>query len=167
MPNLPADTDIDSWHRYFAILNNNRAWELAVAKRSIAEDRELLNCAHASATHWAAVGTELHIVRTNMLLAEVHSLLGLSTSYTLATEVLDFFLAQENTPDWEIAFAHTIHAHAAATVGNIPEHSRSYDNAISAIMIESTIYFRKVHRLYGSSVNVESPWKTSFKSTFE
>ena len=115
------------------MLNNNRAWELAVAERSSEEDRELLNCAHAAALHWTAVGTEVNIARANMLLAEAHALLGLPTSFALATEVLEFFQNRNDTPDWEIAFSHTIHAHASAVVGNVLEHQRSYAKAAAAI----------------------------------
>jgi hypothetical protein len=51
-----------------------------VQTRSAAEDQEMLNAAHASAWHWAGVGTELNRMRATMLLAEVHALLGLGQS---------------------------------------------------------------------------------------
>lgn len=52
--NHPNDTNPESWHRFFAIENNNLAWELAGRpSRSPDESREMLNAAHAAAVHWA------------------------------------------------------------------------------------------------------------------
>lgn len=133
MPKLPTDSDPKSWQRYFAIEANNRAWELAARARSAAEDREMLDAAHASAWHWEVAGTELHHMRAKMLLAEVHSLLGLGASaLAYAREVRDYFLGRE-TPDWELAFTHTIHAHAAHAAGDEATHRSAYREAVDAI----------------------------------
>lgn len=76
MPSNPTDTEPKSWHRHFAIASNNRAWDLAAAKRTPQEDLGMLNAAHASCWHWSVVGTELHVMRSKMLLARVHTLAG-------------------------------------------------------------------------------------------
>jgi hypothetical protein len=39
MPHVPESTNPEDWHRYFAIENNNRAWELAARSRTEEEDR--------------------------------------------------------------------------------------------------------------------------------
>lgn len=134
MPHLPEDTDPKTWHRYFAIENNNRAWDLAAKNgRSADEAMEMLNAAHASALHWGFVGNDLNNMRASMLLAEVHALMGFGESaLALAGQVRDYFLNRE-TDDWEIAFVHTIHAHAAAVAGASELHGDSYAAARSAI----------------------------------
>lgn len=112
---------------------NNLGWELAVRTRSPAEDLSLLNAAHTAAFHWQIVGEEIHRMRAKMLLAEAHALLGLGqTSFALATEVRDFFL-KHSPSDWEIAFVHTIYAHAASAAGEVDIHRRAYAEAKEAV----------------------------------
>lgn len=134
MPHQPETADADSWHRYFAMDCNNRAWALAVQERSAEEDDEMLNAAHAAAFHWNLVGDDIHRMRAAMLLAEVHALVGLGdTAFDLAERVRDYFLDTADTPDWEIAFVHTVHAHAAAVAGDAEQHQASYEEAERAI----------------------------------
>ena len=122
-----------AWHRRFAAATNNRAWELSVQTRNAAEDQEMLNAAHASAWHWTRVGTELNRMRAAMLLAEVHSLLGLGQSaLAYAEEMRTYFLGVQS-PDWEIAFVHAVHAHAAAAGGETEKHRASYGLAVAAL----------------------------------
>ncbi|MDZ7668326.1 MAG: hypothetical protein U5Q16_02510 [Gammaproteobacteria bacterium] len=133
MPHLPVDTDALNWHRYFAMEANNRAWALAVEKRSTAQDDEMLDAAHASAWHWDACGTELNHMRARMLLAEVHALLGRGkSSLRFADEMRGYFLTH-GAPDWEIAFVHSIYAHAAWVAGDKDLHRAAYQDAVAAI----------------------------------
>jgi hypothetical protein len=133
MPHLPETTDPADWHRYFAIEANNRAWDLTVIERSTEEDAEMLHAAHAAALHWDAVGTELNHMRALMLLAEAHALLGMGrTAFAYAKEMREYFL-QADPPDWELAFVHAIHAHAAQVVGAAKAYEDSYDAAKKAI----------------------------------
>lgn len=134
MPHVPSDNDPDQWHRYFAMESNNRAWQLAAqSSRTDEEAMEMLDAAHASALHWGVVGTELNAMRAKMLLAEVHALRGFGDSaLELATAMRAFFLARE-TDDWELAFVHVIHAHAAAVAGDSQRHRESYAAAQTAI----------------------------------
>lgn len=133
MPKIPDSKEPADWHRYFAALCNNRAWELAVKQRTAEEDAEMLDLAHASALHWGAVGNELNRMRAKTLLAEVHALLGFGGSaLALAEEMRSYFLARE-TEDWEIAYAHVIHAHAAAAAGDRASHATSYAAAQAAV----------------------------------
>jgi hypothetical protein len=134
MPQPPADADPLHWHRYFAMQGNNRAWDLAVQARATAADRELLDAAHASAWHWRVAGTEQNHMRSAMLLAEVHSLLGHgATALSYANEMHAWFLARPDTPDWEMAFAHAILAHAAHAAGDHALHVRSYRDASASL----------------------------------
>ena len=68
-----------------------------------------------------------------MLLAEAHALAGLgSSALAYAEEARGFFLETES-PDWEIAFIHTIHAHAACVAGEAELHRASFVEAEIAI----------------------------------
>ena len=63
------DSPDQEFHRRIAMRCNNRAWALAEQpQRSPAEDREMLDSAHTSAWHWSQIGTELHRMRSTMLL---------------------------------------------------------------------------------------------------
>lgn len=94
----------------------------------------MLDTAHTSAYHWAQVGTELNRMRACMLLAEAHALLGHGmTALAMATEMSDYFLARGDTPDWELAFTHAIHAHAAHVAGDPVAHRDSYRAAVAAL----------------------------------
>ena len=134
---MPRPTDLDpaSWHRHFAMEANNRAWALAEqATRSADEAREMLGVAHASAWHWAAVGTELHRMRATMLLAQVHALLGdAPRAWEYASRMRAFFLEQPDTPDWELAFTHAIYANAAHAAGRAAEHRGAWRQAREAL----------------------------------
>jgi len=129
----PQRSEAVAWHRKFAAATNNRAWELSVQERSAAESREMLSAAYASAWHWAQVGSELNRMRATMLLAEVHALLGFGKSaLASAEEVREYFLRVE-TPEWEVAFVHVIHAHAASVAGEVAKHRSSYELALAAL----------------------------------
>ncbi len=112
---------------------NNRAWELSVFERTPEQDQEMLDAAHASAWHWSAIGTELNRMRSTMLLAEVHALLGFGASaLRYAEEMRAYFTARE-TADWELAFTHVIHAHAASAAGAVEAHRIAYQSAQMAL----------------------------------
>jgi len=131
--NQPSDPDRAAWHKRFAMECNNRAWQLSTAARGAAEDREMLDAAHASAWHWAKVGTELNRMRATMLLAEVHALVGMGErALAYAEQTRAYFLAGE-TPDWEVALAHAIYAHAAHVAGRAGEHRDAYAQAEAAL----------------------------------
>src|SRR5688572_20983547 len=106
-------SDLQSWHKRFAIDCNNRAWDLSSQPRTAAQDREMVDAAHASAWHWAQVGTELNRMRATMLLAEVHALLHYGPSAIAFAEQMRGFFLENETPDWERALTQAVYAHAA------------------------------------------------------
>jgi len=128
------DTESRTWHRYFAIEFNNRAWDLAEkVSRSAAETEEMLNAAHSAASHWNVIGTDLNRMRARALLAQVCALAGMGDfALPLAEEVRSYFLSRE-TEAWEIALVQSIHANAAARAGAQDKHRHSYEAARSAI----------------------------------
>ena len=130
----PEDTRPESWHRFFGASANNAAWTLAELPAAEVDTRELLNAAHAAAWHWQQVGNELNRMRALMLLAQAHALSGLGASaLSYADEMKSYFLAAPDTPDWERAFTHVIHAHAAWAAGRREQHARSHAAAVAAV----------------------------------
>ena len=115
---------------------NNRAWALSVQPCTAAEDLEMSRAAHTSAYHWAQVGTELNRMRAGMLLAEVHALLGHgATALSLAREMHGYFTSRAETPDWELAFTHVIHAHCAQVAGDLAAYRTAYEEAVAALAV--------------------------------
>ncbi|HSG90087.1 MAG TPA: hypothetical protein VLA56_12820 [Pseudomonadales bacterium] len=134
MPHVPEQLDPDAWHRYFAMATNNQAWSLAaLPERSPEQREEMLDAAHASAWHWRKVGTELQAVRATMLLAEVHALCGWGTAALAEAQRVAAFFEGRAADDWELAFVHTVHAHAAAVAGDTKRHRAAWDAAIAAL----------------------------------
>jgi hypothetical protein len=133
MGDTTASEGATVWHQRFAAAANNRAWELSEQTRNVAEDQEMLNAAHASAWHWTKVGTELNRMRATMLLAEVHALLGLGLSAMAYAEEMRAYFLGVQSPDWEVAFVHVVHAHAASAAGETEKHRASYGLALAAL----------------------------------
>jgi hypothetical protein len=130
----PEDTDPRSWHRFFGSSANNEAWALAELPAIQVDRRELLDAAHAAAWHWRQAGTQLNEMRALMLLAQAHAQAGLGeTAVAFADEMRAYFLGEPSTPDWERAFTHVIHAHAAWADRASEQHAASYAEAVAAI----------------------------------
>jgi hypothetical protein len=130
---MPAESSIDDLarsHRWHACECNNAAWTLAeLSSRSAEQDDEMLNAAHAAAFHWSKVGNELNAARASMLLGHVHAALGHgATAMRYARESFDYLVAHD-PPDWELAFAHAILAHAAAAAGETGLHREHFAQA--------------------------------------
>ena len=69
-----------------------------------------------------------------MLLAEVHAAVGHGeTAMRYARPMLYYFLGKADTPDWEIAFAHIVHAHAAYAAGDLATYRKAYEDATRAV----------------------------------
>lgn len=130
MSNGLSPEEIARSHRWHAAECNNLAWELSDRpERTPIEDEEMLNAAHASAFHWTKVGTELSRARAQMLLGHVHAALGNGQAALLYAQQSFDYLVAHNPPDWEIAFAHAILAHAASAAGDASLHQQHYARA--------------------------------------
>ena len=134
MSNEPKDLRPESWHRYFAVECNNLAWSLAAKQNRTAEEtRTMLDAAHSASWHWRIAGNELNQIRADMLVAETQALAGFGASaWNLATSVLEY-IRSHPSPDWELALAHAIHAHAAYVAEELEQYRQSYQNAEVAI----------------------------------
>jgi hypothetical protein len=130
MPEMLSADEIERSHRWHAKECNNLAWDLSeLPERSVAQDEEMLNAAHASAYHWAVIGTELNQVRAKMLLGHVYAALGRGQdALSYAQQSFDYLAAHE-PPDWEIAFSHAILANAAYAAHEDKLHRQHYARA--------------------------------------
>jgi len=72
-------------------------------------------------------------MRAIMLLAEVHALLGFGHSALAYAEEMRMYLLGIQSPDWEVAFVHTVYAHAASAAGETEKHRASYGLAAAAL----------------------------------
>jgi hypothetical protein len=130
MHDTVAPEELDKWTRWFAIECNNRAWRLAeAARRTDAEDEEMLHCAHAAALHWGNAGTELHRARAAMLLGHVHALLGDGKRALHYARESFAYVMSHDSPPWEVAFAHAVLAHAAGAANERALQAKHYDVA--------------------------------------
>lgn len=130
MSERPSSDDIQQWQKRFAVACNNRAWALVEqADRTPSEVHEMLHAAHASAWHWARVGTSLNEARANMLLGMAHGLAG-EGALGLRYAMLAFnYFNEHEAPDWEQAFAHAALAAAAKSAGQAALHAEHYAEA--------------------------------------
>jgi hypothetical protein len=134
MAQIPDNLLPASWHKYFAMEANNAAWDLSEGSENVMGNTALLDAAHASAWHWRVAGTELHHMRSVMLLALVHARLGMGIcAWAYAEQMKNYFTAKPDTPDWEIAFVHVIHALAAQAHGQAEAFQRSYASAVASL----------------------------------
>lgn len=128
--NFPQDSKPESWHRFFAASANNAAWTLAELPASDLDSQALLDAAHAAAWHWKHIGSELNRMRAQKLLALAHARAGLGTSaLAYCDETRAYFLERADTPDWEVAMTHAIHAYAAYAAGAHDKHASAYTEA--------------------------------------
>ena len=109
---------------------NNHAWTLAEKPDPTpAEEEEMLHAAHASALHWSRVGGESNRARADMLLGQVHALLGhgaLALRYARRSH--EYILAHAS-PGWEIAFSHAVLANAAHAAHEVSLYEAEYSLA--------------------------------------
>lgn len=132
MSSTSASEDENTWRRRFASRANNRAWTLAEqASRTPAEDREMLDAAHAAMYLWSAVGTPGNFAMAQQLLGHVHALLG-NARYALpyAQAAYDYFASNASNP-LQLAFSHAILAEAAHSAGNSALHKTHYSAAVA------------------------------------
>jgi hypothetical protein len=132
MNNSSAPEDESSWRRRFAARANNRAWTLSEqVSRTPVEDQEMLHAAHAAMHLWSAIGTARHFASAQLLLGQVHALLG-NDRYALpyAQAAHDYFTANSSEP-LQLAISFAILANAAHCAGNTALFEASYSAAVA------------------------------------
>src|SRR4051812_11620597 len=110
---------------------NNRAWRLAEqSSRTRAEDEEMLKAAQAAAQHWEQAGDELEHARAAILLGQVYALLGNGEqALHYAREAFAYVTEHDDSPPWQVAFAHAVMANAAAANDQRSLHTTHYQRA--------------------------------------
>ena len=128
----PTQEELGTWHRFFAVEANNRAWQLVEAEtRTPSEDEEMLAVAHAAAWHWSTIGTPHNLYLARMLLGQVCGLLGHAALAMQHSRAAYQYATTHDSPAWELAFAHAVMATAAAAAGDGATHRWHYDEARS------------------------------------
>ena len=74
-----AGFDVERAHRWFAVEDNNQAWELIETSPDYLHASELLSRAYASHRHWFEVGGPLQKQRAEHLVATAVSFLGITS----------------------------------------------------------------------------------------
>lgn len=147
-----SEGEFDVWRRKLASEANNRGWALAEkASRTSNEDAEMLHAAHASRYLWSRIGTERNLALADLLLGQVHALLGRAPTATeYAEKAFAYFTSRPSEP-WELAFAYAVQASAAAASGNARRHRESYAKALE---IAGTLTDPEDRRVFDASFNV-------------
>jgi hypothetical protein len=86
----------------------------------------MLDAAHAAAFHWSKVGSELQVIRAKMLLGHVHASLGHGNLALRYAHESYGYLVNHDPPDWELALAHAVLAHAAFAADEKRLHHEHY-----------------------------------------
>lgn len=110
---------------------NNRAWRLAEkVSRTPAENEEMLKAARAAAQQWEKDGDEIERARGAILLGQVYALLGDGKqALHHARAAFAYVTENEDSPPWQVAFAHAVMANAAAAHGDGSLHKTHYQHA--------------------------------------
>ena len=135
MTTSPAPSDEETtWRRRFASRANNRGWELSEQPtRTPAEDAEMLHAAHACAHLWEPIATDRQRAHADLLLAQVHALLGHTEPAWRHARAAFVFITKGESDPWEFALAHAIVAHAACRRSDDATHRSEYATAKSLI----------------------------------
>ncbi len=152
MTQSPSEDEFNLWRRRLGSEANNRGWALAEKpSRTPDEDAEMLHAAHASRYLWSRIGTERNLALGDLLLGQVHALLGRAPTATeYAEKALAFFTSQPSEP-WELAFAHAVRASAAAASGTAGLHRESYTRALD---IANTLTDTEERKIFDATFNV-------------
>ena len=89
----------------------------------------MLHAAHASALHWSRVGSELNKARADLLLGQVHAVLGNGSMAMFYARRSYEYITSHDSPDWEIAFAHAVLARSAYAAKDMSLHAEYYAGA--------------------------------------
>jgi hypothetical protein len=93
----------------------------------------MLEAAHASMHLWSTIGTARNIALAQLLLGQVHALLGdarYALSYAEAAHT--YFTSNPGEP-WDVAISHAVLAGAAHCAGNATLHETHFGAALALI----------------------------------
>jgi hypothetical protein len=145
MAKIPSDYEPSSWHRYFAIESNNRAWDLSERDRDVHEDLEMVTAALLRPGTGRRVGTELHQVRSLMLLSRVYALVGeRGKALELATTVRALLPCDETARLGSSRWFMPSYAHANTSTATLRRNRDSYAQALAALATLTSEEDRKI-----------------------
>jgi hypothetical protein len=123
--------DEPGWRRRLGTGANNRCWTLTEQPaRTAEEDQEMLNAAHAAVYLWSTIGNAQNFALGELLLGQVHALLGNSGYATkYAKSAHDYFSGKDNAAQWELALSHAVLANAAHLACDLALHQARYQSA--------------------------------------
>jgi hypothetical protein len=134
MSGADASEEEKTWRRRLASRANNRAWSLSEqGSRTPQQDLEMLDAAHASMHLWSTIGSERNLALAQLLLGQVHALLGNASSamfYALAAQA---YLTVNSREVGDVAISHAVLAAAAHCAKDSALHAASYRAAMSLI----------------------------------
>ena len=123
VPTPPPPPALDhETHRALAAGLFNRTWDLLeIEDRTVRQDAEMIDTAHASAWHWRQVGNAANEARGHWMLARVYSVLGHGPEAVWhairANDVLS--VGGEGIEDWDAAAAAEAMARALVANGDL------------------------------------------------
>src|SRR5574337_1425149 len=115
----PSEDEFNLWRRRLGSEANNRGWALAEKpSRTPDEDAEMLHAAHAARYLWSKIGTDRNFALADLLLGQVHALLGHAHPASEYAERAFAHFTSHQSEAWELAFAYAVQANAAAVSGD-------------------------------------------------
>jgi hypothetical protein len=127
--------DLAEAQRHFALLTNQRVWELlAKNERTLQEEDELLYAAFASCYHWGQIGTSVEQQRGEYLVAKAYMSRD-NPAEALAHALKCRQLTEQNAEvmqDFDVAFAYELLARVYAMRGELDMAGQFYRLAQSA-----------------------------------
>lgn len=131
---LPPSEEQRTWRRRFASHANNRAWTLSEqASRTPQEDLDMLDAAHAAMHLWRAIGNDRNLALAELLLGQVHALLGSARFALPYAEAAHAYFTSNPSEPCDLAISHAVLANAAHCAGNSALYETSY-RAASALI---------------------------------
>jgi hypothetical protein len=127
--------DMADAQRSFALLTNQRVWELLAKEgRSARENDELLYAAFASCYHWLQIGGNVEQQRGEYLIAKAYMSLNNAAEAMAHARKCRQITEQHRAAmqDFDIAFAGELMARACAMQGDSEEAARYYAQAQAA-----------------------------------
>jgi len=123
MSEQPASEDVALWQRRLASQANNRAWTLAEQpSRTVDEDEEMLQAAHAAMYLWKIVGDARNKAHAAQLVAHACALLKLPDAASCYLAKSQPLLLSDDALPWERAMAHAVAANVAAAKADESAH---------------------------------------------
>ena len=120
-------------HEKFAKALFNQTWDLIDKKdRTPEEDMEMIHSTHASAYHWSKIGEPLNFQRSQWQISRVYSILKQPLAALYHAQRCLEITKQNDTKDFDLAFAYEAMARAHAISGNKEEKEKYLESARKA-----------------------------------